>query len=535
MHAALTLLACAAMGPGPDGPPDRLYTPASAVGPALAFVARLPPEKRKYARFLSNYNQPRPRLPRYGRVSSLAVNGLSRNPVVLPLPAVPGSAGRLLYVDLDYYKIPPKAWDRLGELGSGRAPFPEPWFHLLVRGRKDVVREVTETEYLDAYYRPLPSREGAVYYRERKKKVLSASGLDDRVLAQPPWLPRKELLDLVELTHSEFPIYRADWFVYYSQLEPRYHELLGLGDDLADYFELARVDPRRVDRAGSRRRGVVQNSEVAPHPRALDRYSSDGNDGDGYLWSSLDYDEAIAAGDLLNDLLGDRPRAREVILALPNGLHAFGVFNNQNKRLDRAGIEFAADRRNGFASVEVEIRNCPCCHNAGMIRVADVVRLESGDLLALAVRRLKEKDPERAQAVIDRFFARDLNALVARDQRNYAAAVKAATGLAAEAAGLELREVLLEYERGLTVEALACETGYPREVVLGVLERSKLTGLDHSALRAVRKGVAVRRDQFEAKGMGQLMQLLMAVPRIPQPPPPAREKGDRVTREKGGE
>lgn len=62
---------------------------------------------------------------------TFVVNSLSRRAQVTTPTVVGGSDGTLFRIDLDHYSIPPSAWEKLIENGSGpeNARMPEPYFH----------------------------------------------------------------------------------------------------------------------------------------------------------------------------------------------------------------------------------------------------------------------------------------------------------------------------------------------------------------------------------------------------------------------
>jgi hypothetical protein len=522
MTAALLALALAAT---PPKVPDRLFTPASAVPPALADVRTLPPEARCFARYLSLYPFPEADLPALHRGAAKVLNSLSRNSLMAAPAVVKGSGGRLLRLLVTDYAPRPgearqwcRAWRRLADLGSGRDPYPDPHFH----------REVEVGHYEDAYgNRAEDDAPGSHWVTTRYRQ------------AQAPWLPAKDALALAAETDCESPVLRLDWFAYYALLEPRYHEFLGLDDRKASYEALAGVTEVRDEDETEELGSIVLRSEVATHPRGLFRRASRKRHGRGYFWESRDFDRAINEADILQDPSRVVARAFETIGSLPNGLQFYGVFNADGKRLDRAGVEFANDRRNGFESVEVEIRNCFCCHTEGIIPVRDAVRGYSTRDVSLGLRQLKERDARKARFIADRYFSADVAALVVGDQQTYTAAVKACNTLTGAASGLALRRLLLHFERGRTLEDLAVETGYPVVTVRGVLERSHPTpadprpvgfGLHHSVTGVLTEGGEgrTRYDHFSATGFGQLMGRLAALP--VEAPPPARRPPPKDTR-----
>ena len=495
--------------PAVDAPPaqprraETRLQPSSAVGPALKDVQSLPAEKRPYVRYVSAYFEDRANLEHIARIVSFVSNSLSHAHTLVPPVAVANSDGRMWRIDLEALGIDPKTFDRLAQLGSGRTPIPEPYFHIVT----ETVTEVEETRYWQG-----GNQNGKYYaagnYIEKVKKSV-------KTYAQAPWLPQKEIVQLGVETQSDSPILRWDWFAYYALLEPRYHEIIGV-NDLNDAKKLADADENVADKLGSETKGVVKRSEVASNTRGLRRVPTRLRRGKGYFWISDDYESSVAGNDLLanaQQLIDAKPGAHEVIWSLPNGLQAYLVTDGNGKRLDRAGIEFAHDVRNGFASVEVENpRSCMACHSTGIIPIRDEIRLVTKKGLALQVEQIKHDDARLAQQIVDRFFASDIAEEVQTDQANYAAVVKALTGQAPAAVHLVLRKALLGYEADVGLSQLARETGYDEQTVRGVLERSAKSNLDQSALSVV-LGEKSRRDQLESAGFGQLMVILTALPR----------------------
>jgi hypothetical protein len=503
-HAALLALALAAT---PPKVPDRLFTPASAIPTALADVRTLPEDVRHEALYFSAYNLPEDDLKAAGQTLAFVVNSLSRRNVTVAPTPVAGSGGRLWRVLLSDYRLRRRDVERLADLGSGRQPFPEPFFHA----------QVEVGHYEDDYgNRVDDDAPGGHWVTTRHRQ------------AQAPWLPRRETLALVAETGTESPVLRLDWFCYYALLEPRYHELLGLDDTKASYERLAGLEEVGDDEETVEIGSVVLDSEVAGNNRALFRRASRKRHGRAYGWESRDFDKSIEAQDILQDPSKVAGRAFETIYTLPNGLQFYGVFLADGKRLDRAGIEFAHDGRNGFRSVEVEIRNCPCCHAAGVIPVDDDVRGYASGAVALALRDLEARDRKKARFVADRYFSESVGDVILADQSNYDAAVRACNGLAAPANALQLRRLLLAFERNRTLEDLALETGYPVVTVRGVLERSARAPLDHSVMGVLTKKGRVRYDQYFARGHSQLQTLLSQLP--VDTPPPARRPPPKDTR-----
>ncbi|MDE2102176.1 MAG: hypothetical protein KGL39_33330 [Patescibacteria group bacterium] len=512
--------------------PVKLFTAASAIVPARR-DAKSRGLLAQTDRYISLYNELEEDLPaRFREVSSL-VNHLSRLPAAcIPPVRVAGTNGRVLRINLHERGIDPSAWDRLVANGSGRVPTPEAYHY---RTFTTIEEETEEWGYPD----------GRGGY---SKKFLKKTGKKTRVIKTTlgEFLPTKETLELATLTLTQFPLVRGDWFLYYAALEPAYSDLLGLktSEEIDQYLGIGR---KVLDDVGAITQGVVLTSEVAEHIRGLERKPSPIRKGKGYRWDSHDYQTSIDQDDLLanpDNLLDAKPAAYETIFSLRNGLQGYGVFDKDLKRLNRAAINIARDKRNRFSSPEIEIRNCMACHALGINTIEDEVRLTARGDLAAAIDVIREKDERKAQQLVDRFFASDIRDEVAADQALFARAVKSCNGLDPAANALAVQNIMVRYETPLTLEELAFETGFPVVAIRAALANSKnvktpgLTvnrylfalvgqtattgGADHSPLASL-VGRKIRRDQYERSGHQDLMRLLLALPPGPQPAP-ARPK-----------
>jgi hypothetical protein len=503
-----------------------LYTPASAVELALADILTLDPVLAKVTRYISLYNVPLHDRPRVIQTVTFVVNSLSQNNLIVP-PVVLAD-GLLLRINLDDYGIRAQAWDDLSAKGSGPGAFPEPYFHVLVEKTEPVFEDVLEDVYenqpygrYDGYGRWYQTEVRRVKTGTRVvgKNLVSTKSV--KKVAQAPWLDQVKLGVLIQQAQTQFPIVRSDWFIYYATLDPRYHELLGLGENLDDIRKFAAADDKAADKEGVQVRGAVLFSEVANHNRSLERTPTIRRWGRAYYWESRDYLTSVRNQDVLVDLLNDKPDAREIIFSLRNGLQGYAVVNAAGVRLDVAAADVAIDPRTVLHDKQVwNARNCMVCHAQGIIPIQDEVRLTATGPIALAVAELKKKDAGAAQRIVDRYFAVGIDQLVQADQAAYALAVKACNGLDPAANALQFQQALWEYyDRPITLQDLVLEYGFPEQVIRGVIERTP--GLDHLFVSLLQTPPRrARRDQFEAV-FGQLAVALLGVPVAPAVAVPA--------------
>ena len=483
--------------------PARGEAPAGAVTAALADCMRQPAESRPYLRYVSLYNVPEKDRAAWEATVSFVCNSLSTSPVIARPARV---SDTLLRVDLSAYKISPKDWDRLGDKGSGRTPVPEPYWHKVVETEE--VREESKREYW-----PGGKDEKGVYWEAGYYTVKTkARGKKAEIQALGGWAPKQDVLALVAALDSQQPVYRADWLAYYALLEPRYHELLGLGDKESDFARLAAADEKAADSEGAQARGAVLFSEVAPNNRILERTPTIRLYGRGWYAKSFDFASSVKLEDVLADVpgaLSEKAGAHEIITSLRNGLQAYFVSDDKGNRLDRAGIEFARDLRNGFRSPEVEIRNCFACHGGkGMLPVDDEVRATAKGPLAAAASVLAHKDKRQAEKFLEKYAAAPLDDLLAADGKQYQGAVKSATGLEAVPAAAALTSQLRAYEAPLGLAAMAADCGCAEADIREIVPR--VANVNSHVAAAVGAGRKLRRDQWEAGGFSAVMEALAA-------------------------
>jgi len=188
-------------------------------------------------------------------------------------------------------------------------------------------------------------------------------------------------------TGSKMPTVRADWFTAAASRAPLYYDVLQLPGNLGELERQLRIDApvniqqERVIRVG------FNGSGISRFNRILERHDSV----HGAYWRTYDFDEVpqnlVERGGLLPDRrnifafplgpgLVETPFTHaggEAIFALPNGLHAFMLVNNQNTRLDKGPINIVSDPKRPDRAVEAGV-SCMSCHLSGINPKADQVR-----------------------------------------------------------------------------------------------------------------------------------------------------------------
>lgn len=505
----------------------RLYTKADLVDAASVHASRFAKSRQPYLRYVDLAAVPPAERPEKMQVLAFVINSLSLNDDPVLVHEVPGTEGALAYVDVSRMrerhdvrglKKLLTALDRLGELGSGAAPFPEPFYHAVAVVETEDVREpyTVTVKKTDQYGREFKQWDGYAWQPvyETVTRYRMVKGKKTKKVALGPWLNKATAVGLSLLTRTEWPVFEFHWFVTNAMTEPRYHELLGTDDTEASFQKLFSLDEKTADRRGSQVRGCVLFSEVAHHNRILERTPTTLCYGKGTYQSSYDFKTSVNLQDVLKDLLLDEADAKEIIANLPNGLLAFAVFDGKGKRLDKADGDVANNRRGRFRDSQVRTAfHCLQCHlpDRGWLEVDDEVRALMAKPVKLLADAVSKDDERRGDRIRQKFLRVDFNSLLQTDQAVVEAAVEAATrlgnprGLTCPRTAKLLIDVIFDYlEAPVTLQRLALELGAPQEEVLAAIQTE---GVD-PVLVMLRSGRKCRRDQIEAGGFVQAATLL---------------------------
>lgn len=493
----LSALLSLIVGLAQAAPAPALLRPADAVRFALADITATATKDRRHIRYFWTGNQARQEDRReVVTVLSFAVNSLSRRRIIYPvLDPLPTSQGAVLRVDLRQYAIDPEAWDDLGSKGSGpsrsvkKLEQPEPYFHWYTRETtQKVTEEVVRVE-------PFQGEDGKTYTGRRVEK--KSDPVTVRKLVHGPWLPPAEIAALVLACQTDFPIFRADWFISNALLPPAYQKFLGIGE-LKAFDELVRFRERDEDLAV---KGIVLfSSEVALHNRSLLRTPTVL----GYYWKSFDYFTSVDDQDLLDNVFKGTADASEYIASNLNGLQIYLLTNADGKVIDFADPNVAIDRSTPWENKLVWTGlSCMTCHSQGMKVFKEDVRHLAQVKNRVAALIKEDKDFERFTDL----FGGDIDGFLKGDSGAYERAVMLATGgIRPEVNARNLQRVFIRYvQEPITLDTVALETGYTKAEI-GLVLRG-LKNPDHTLTQLV-AGSPVRRDQLERFGMGQFMSIL---------------------------
>lgn len=183
---------------------------------------------------------------------------------------------------------------------------------------------------------------------------------------------------LKELTQTEIPLLRGDWFVFAVSQPPLYHIVLDIPKTLAD-GRIERglgIDVLDNLRQGRALRLGFRDSGVSTGARMLERHQN----AEGlFYWKSYDFDElkhSETGHDIFTSPLGpvgagfvfDRKFIHdggEMIWQLPNGLQAYLLTDNKGNRLNVGPSNIVRDETHPKGTIINGI-SCMSCHNLGM-------------------------------------------------------------------------------------------------------------------------------------------------------------------------
>jgi hypothetical protein len=314
-------------------------SPTDAVRAALEDCRRLPPAVRVQARYLDLTALPEGERADAVRVFKYHANSLSREPEMGdPVPV----GKTLVRLHLADYGWKAEVWDRLAEI--------DPYYHATV--------EVQKAGYY-AY-----DQYGRGYWQAGKKVKQTGTA---------PWLPPREMAELVAMTQSAAPLLRADWWFAQTsrQLDGRnqnakagYYDFLGV-KSRDDFFRLVKLREKDSVEVGKEIRAVLERSGVATQNRQVVRLQSL----TGGVWFTLDTDDSTGKGNALENIRAGQfqHKAEEFFAPLANGLFAFLLCdekgNLQATAPDFIGADDSPGRSGRDARIHVGI-SCLRCHGA---------------------------------------------------------------------------------------------------------------------------------------------------------------------------
>lgn len=452
-------------------------SPADAVAVAAADLRRLPPALQVTTRFLSLHAIPVADREKAVRVLSFHCNGLSRESDIVP-PALVGNL--VLRVSLADYDWPAEVWEKLFD----------PCFHVKIEPQ--IVHATRAVPWPGGTW-PGDGKHYAAGSFTYHPKVAGAG----RATALAPWLPLAEAADLVNLTQSQSPIVRADWFLWQTAIQadrtPGYYDFIGVKDKkdfdkLVGFDAKLAKDARRVELLEA-----VATSTVTLQPRRIGIFPAIS----GNYFQTFDSRQAVDEHNPLRILNGGfKFDAQEVFGHLPNGLMAWGLFDDKGVRQDAAPDFIASDSTAHGTDRRVHSGlSCIRCHlpNAGIQPVDGWARnLFTGGI------KLQSPDYDKLRDLRQKYL-RDLEGPMEDSRRTYTRSILQACGMKPPELGAAYGKMFADHDAPVTLARAARDAGVePQRLENALALYVKTTGaLDTVAAAFIskRKG-GIRPEQY---------------------------------------
>lgn len=293
----------------------------------------------------------------------------------------------------------------------------------------------------------------------------------EAVTAAAPWLPSKEMQELITKTQNTSPILRADWFFATTarQLDldgensgVGYYNFLGIKNQ-KDAEELAGLDRKKIKEVIKREiAAIVPESGVAINNRQIFRFGTVA----GAWWETRDVinnkNKRNAKRQLDDDFQFD---AMEVYFTLPNRLWGLIALNNKGELQNTVPDTIAKDKESTSNDPKIHPGlSCIRCHKEGLRPIDDWIRPFYADPPG----DVKLVSPDKEKEIrLTRLYLADLKEYYTEDVAIYTKTLKRLTGWKPEELALSYAETWRTYaEVQVSLESFASELGVEKEMLI---------------------------------------------------------------------
>lgn len=390
-------------------------------------------------------------------VVSYQVNSMSREAEIVP----PRKVNEWLWtVNLDDYGWKAQTWEDLKRVNA--------YFTIKVQAASPAkaVKKTRQVQRLDQYGRPY-------YATEEYEEQPAAVAKEDFVPA--PWLPAKEMTELVLLTGSVTPVVAADQFLDQTMIQSGrgghgYYDFLQLDKTktVKDLDDLIGFDRAKAVKARREVAAIVLKSGVAKFPRQIFREAAV----TGGRWETRDTDSPLGDGNAVDRLFeAFKPKAKEIIVELPNGLPGYYLADAADKRQDAAPTAIVGNHKSFDNDLEIHAGTLTCvvCHRGALIKPRDYGRAVYSDKTGVGLAVIDPDLKRRANyAYLTKDFARALEEDNLRFDRKY----KEATGLDTKDLIPAIGDVWKAYHvESVSLKRAAARAGVKPEVLRDALRK----------------------------------------------------------------
>jgi hypothetical protein len=170
------------------------------------------------------------------------------------------------------------------------------------------------------------------------------------------------------LTGTAVPFLFADALTAAASIGDLYYGLVDMPDNLNDLLDDLRIDVQRDFDTGRAVRAGTGDSGVSREERLIERHEIGGG---GVYYQAFDFEDGNGQQIFL-DPIDFQPDGTESIFSLPNGLHAYVIFDAAGNREESSDLLF-----DSFADSNFDVTSaasCMTCHSRGLLQVRDQVR-----------------------------------------------------------------------------------------------------------------------------------------------------------------
>jgi|GEM_PF-1348877 len=172
--------------------------------------------------------------------------------------------------------------------------------------------------------------------------------------------PNAMAQEIYQMTNSDAPYTRLDFFVFLATKPPLYFEIMGITPNILDVESALGIDRYDNIRRGKTWRAGFVNSGVSVNNRLIERHVVNnrrlGYESEGYYWISYDFAGNLGRQNLQNFPGGPNffdyfegngfvHDGGEAIFSLPNGMQAYIITNAKDTRIDRAPVAVVSEPR----------------------------------------------------------------------------------------------------------------------------------------------------------------------------------------------
>ncbi|MCA9078339.1 MAG: SUMF1/EgtB/PvdO family nonheme iron enzyme [Planctomycetaceae bacterium] len=244
--------------------------------------------------------------------------------------------------------------------------------------REGLSKLVNSLSWGEKIVQPQPIDPGQTLFRIDLRNYRWSTETWDKIAKRNPYDVRYQT-DSAEfayqITQTDQPVVRADWFVAVASVPPLYNDILELPDTDRELEAILEVDVDSNIERGLALRAGFNNSGVSQNNRMIERHETEF----GAYWKSYDFSGNAGRKNLFANPLGPKGDdafehdGGEMIFNLPNGMQAYYLADAKGTKLDKGPVSIVSDPQRPDRSV-INGLSCMSCHTAGMIPKTDQIR-----------------------------------------------------------------------------------------------------------------------------------------------------------------